>query len=400
MKLVVQRRLDRVAGTLLCAILSALCPGKARPANPMPVNILVIMLSEMGSLVLARPMFDYLKGKYPFAGVHVLLFERNREALELLDIILPGNIHSIDDRTLPRFLKSSVTAVRRLRRARIDAVLDCELFSRVSSIYSVLCGAGVRVGFHPYTQEGLYRGGFINRPVLYNPYNHISHQFLTLAKAMEQDGVPTVKREVPRDPIKMPPLQIPPAEVEEYARKLRAAFAQLAGKKLVLIYPGGGLLPIRAWPITSFCTLARGLLRNGYAVGVIGMEGDRHLSRVILEYCGSPECVDLAGYTKTVRELIILLHTASLLITNDGGPVHFAALTPTPSITFFGPETPLLYGPLSARGFVFFKGLSCSPCLTAYNHRNSPCDGNNRCLRMILPEDVLVKARELLEEEP
>jgi len=40
--------------------------------------------------------------------------------------------------------------------------------------------------------------------------------------------------------------------------------------------------------------------------------------------------------------------------------------------------------------------VSCSPCLTAYNHRNSPCDGDNQCLQQIAPEQVLAKAREML----
>ena len=49
---------------------------------------------------------------------------------------------------------------------------------------SFLSGAPVRVGFHRHTQEGLYRGDFINCPVLYNPYQHISQQFINLAEAI------------------------------------------------------------------------------------------------------------------------------------------------------------------------------------------------------------------------
>ncbi len=92
-----------------------------------------------------------------------------------------------------------------------------------------------------------------------------------------------------------------------------------------------------------------------------------------------------------------LFHIASLLITNDGGPGQFAALTPVPVIVFFGPETPALYGPLNTGTTVMNVQLSCAPCLTAYNHRNSPCDGDNICLKSIRVEDVLAKAREVLE---
>jgi ADP-heptose:LPS heptosyltransferase len=138
------------------------------------------------------------------------------------------------------------------------------------------------------------------------------------------------------------------------------------------------------------------LIAAGYAVGVIGMKDDRPLGQALVKHCASAQCIDLTGYTKSVRELLALFHRAALLITNDGGPGQFAALTPVPSIVFFGPETPLLYRSLSANAYCFHSAVSCSPCLTAYNHRLSPCDGDNQCLKQISPEQVLAKAHELL----
>ena len=117
----------------------------------------------------------------------------------------------------------------------------------------------------------------------------------------------------------------------------------------------------------------------------------------IVNQANSPFCIDLTGYTQSIEELLMLLHRASLLITNDGGPGHFAALTAIPTIVFFGPETPVLYKPLGEKVYPFYLSFSCSPCLSAYNHRVSPCDGDNQCLKQILPFHVLAKARELLE---
>jgi ADP-heptose:LPS heptosyltransferase len=112
--------------------------------------------------------------------------------------------------------------------------------------------------------------------------------------------------------------------------------------------------------------------------------------------CDHPACIDLTGRTATIREVAVLLHLGALLITNDGGTGHVAALTPIPSIVLFGPETPVLYGSLSPRAVNVHKALSCSPCLTAYNHRRSPCDGDNVCLKSIAPGEVLAIARDLL----
>ena len=172
---------------------------------------------------------------------------------------------------------------------------------------------------------------------------------------------------------------------------------EIEGKKIVLIYPGGGLLPIRAWPLANYCRLTEELLHRGYAVCVIGLAEDKKTAAKILSHNRNPSCVDLTGYTKTIRELMLIFHFSALLITNDGGPGHFAAMTPIPAIIFYGPETPTLYGTIGDNAVNLFLGLSCSPCVTAYNHRKSPCDGDNMCLKKIEPDRVLSKALEILE---
>lgn len=350
----------------------------------------------MGSLVLANPMFKRIKKKYPGATIHVLLFEKNREIIEILDLIPSENIMTISDSSMLKFFIDSFAVLRKMWTIKFDAVIDCELFARISSIFSFLSGASIRVGFHPYTQEGLYRGSFITRPVLYNPYHHISRQFLTMVEAIESDSVPVAKHTIESSPLESPYLSFDQSEIRNVIDRLHRDFTLLRNKNIVLIYPSGGVLPIRAWPLDNYCRLTELLIRDGYAVGIIGLESDKTFANAIQSRIHDPACIDLTGYTKTIRELMILFHRASLLITNDGGPAQFAALTPISTIIFFGPETPALYGPLDRQTTTFYLDLPCSPCLTAYNHRNSPCDGNNQCLKGIDPEQVYAKVRETL----
>lgn len=398
MKLEFERRFDRVAGKFICRIFS-LFSRKNRVLSQMmsPEKILVILLSEMGSLVLARPMFEHIRRKYPEASIYVLLFEQNREFLEVIDVVPPGNIFSVRNISLIRMFFDSICVLRRVRQVKIDTVIDCELFSRVSSIYSFMSGSKVRVGFHPHTQEGLFRGDFINRPVLYNPYRHMSQQFITLAEAIDSETTPKVKRHIDSHIIEIPQMKVSGDEIEAVLKRFKIDFPNTKDKKLVLVYAGGGLLPIRAWPLDYFCVLCKDLCQKGYVVGITGLEKDNEIANYLVSYCQNDDCINLAGYTRTIRELMIIFHFASLLITNDGGPGHFAAMTPIPSIIFYGPETPVLYAPISQNSFNFHVPLSCSPCITAYNHRNSPCDGNNVCLKNISPKEVLAKAYEILE---
>ena len=400
MKVNTQRLIDRYIGTIICRIFSVYYRFRKKESKPVEIKkILIILLSEMGALVLAYPMFQRLKEKFPDAALHVMLFEKNREVAELLGVIPPGNILTINDKSMAAFIKDTAGALSSMRKIKFDTVIDCELFSRISSILAFLSGSALRVGFHPHTQEGLYRGNFMNRPVLYNPYHHISRQFLTLVEAIDSDTHPKAKRRVPDETLTIPTLEIGRKEIENAKIKLYASAPGIEGKKIVLLYPGGGLLPIRAWPLDYYCRLAAELLHKGYAVGIIGLADDKDVAEVILSHNRNQSCVDLTGYTKTIRELMTIFYFSALLITNDGGPGHFAAMTPIPSIIFYGPETPTLYGSMNENAVNYYLNFSCSPCVTAYNHRKSPCDGDNLCLKNIQPEKVLARAIEILEGE-
>ncbi len=405
MNIDVQRWIDRWAGIPLCAVVSAFdaIRNRIRPAptdDTAPRAIVVILLSEMGSLVLAHEMFTRLKTRYPNAELHALLFGKNREILDLMQVIAPANVHTVDDKSLVGLLRSLWKALTDLRRANVDVAIDCELFSRISSLLSFASGASVRVGFHRHTQEGLYRGSHINRPVPYNPYQHISAQFLTLARAIDSATVPRSKLPVMVQTKPPPHVQLDAALITSIEARLATDFPAIAGKPLVLVYPGGGILPIRAWPLASYTALCNGLVTDGCAVAVIGLKDDQALARELVASVQAADStspvIDLTGYTRSVAELLALFHKANLLVTNDGGPGQFAALTPIWTVMLFGPETPSLYAPLTPHCYSFYSQWPCSPCLTAYNHRSSFCDGDNQCLKVIAPETVLAKARECL----
>jgi ADP-heptose:LPS heptosyltransferase len=412
MNINLQRWVDRWLGIPLCAgvslfesIKQGLVKAKAEKIKSAePRAIVVILLSEMGSLVLAHDMFMRLKQRYPNATLHALLFGKNREILDLMQVMDPANVHTVDDKSLTGLLSSLWRAVGELRRAKIDVAIDCELFSRISSLLSFASGALVRVGFHRHTQEGLYRGAHINRRVPYNPYQHISAQFLTLARAIESTASPRSKLATTVTLAAKPAPQVAlKAElISSISQRLAQDFPAIAGKPLVLVYPGGGILPIRAWPLASYAALCEGLVADGCAVAVIGLKDDRLLAQQLVadvkQSSNSTAVIDLTGYTRSIAELLALFHVARLLVTNDGGPGQFATLTPIWTLMLFGPETPALYAPLTPRCYSFYSQYPCSPCLTAYNHRSSFCDGDNQCLKVIEPEQVLAKSRECLAQ--
>lgn len=399
MKLQTQRQIDRWLGQVLCGVVSAWVQLTRLWRKPAVVpqdarQILVILLSEMGSIVLAGPMFAALRQRYPNASIHILQLKKNQEVTRLLSLTEAANMHSIDDSSGLKLVGDILRVSAKLRGIGIDAVIDCELFSRVSALLSFACGAPVRTGFTPHTQEGLYRGSFITHAIPYNPYQHVSLQFLALVDALQSQSAPRNKaaplRPLPQDSALSVPFT--PSELSDYQNQLTKDHPTTRSRRLVLLYAGGGILPERAWPKEHYARVAQGLCESGYAVGLIGLKDDAALARALQTLVGSDSCIDLTGYTRSIRELLMLFYAADLLITNDGGPGHFATLTPIQTMVFFGPETGKLYGPLGKRNVVLESGIACSPCLSAYNHRLTFCDGDNQCLKRIAPDPVLDQA--------
>ena len=178
---------------------------------------------------------------------------------------------------------------------------------------------------------------------------------------------------------------------EHLRAELEARCALPEDARLVVLNPeAGALLPIRNWPRGRYVQLAQRLLEEDprNVVVLMGVPDGHDTIREIHAGVGDPRCVDFVGCTRDLDDVLQLCHMAEVLVTNDSGPAHFATLTPVGVVTLFGPETPVLYGPRGPRAVNLHEPLACSPCLTAFNHRNSGCT-DNVCLQAITVEQVL-----------
>jgi ADP-heptose:LPS heptosyltransferase len=391
------RAIDRWAGIPACFflslghwILSRLGHGEPSGRDTTPEKILFIELSEMGSAILAYPAMGYAIEKYPEVKLYFLIFEQNRFSVDVLDTVPPPHVITIDVRSPLRFIYTTMQAIRAIRKAEIDTVFDLELFSRFSSLLSGISGACRRVGYGRYHEEGLYRGGFMTHRVLYNCHQHMAKNLMALVKAIEHRGEHPLLKEAIADN------ELVRAHYEGSEEDLRALQARLVNvnpavgeaEHFILFNPhAGNLLPVRAWPAENYGALAQRILEQSNAVVIIiGLEEARGEAAKILDQVGPSRCIDFTGQT-SFKDLMDLLSLAHVLVTADSGPAHFASLTSIKNIVLFGPETPLLYGPLGQNTSCLFAGLACSPCLSAYNHRKTSCT-DPKCMKAITVEEV------------
>jgi len=265
-----------------------------------------------------------------------------------------------------------------------------------------LSGAVNRVGFYRFFNEGLYRGELLTHRVAYNPHIHIAKNFVALINALACPVVETPYSKTFIDDAEVTVPRIVPGERESEAMAARVA-AVIPGydpnfHRIVLFNPNASeLLPQRRWPAGHFAALANLVLERWENVVILitGSPDEDFEAERLKVRIGHERVVNFAGKSRLI-ELPVLYGLAELMVTNDSGPGHFASVTDMPTISLFGPETPLLYGPLGNAESIT-AGLACSPCVSAANHRKTACR-DPICMQAIPPQRVLESIRAVLDE--
>ena len=404
MKIDIMRKIDYFAGVPLCFFATGIIRFVSlfyRQKSTYPQKVLFIELSEMGSTILADPAMRKMQHEGN-SELHFLIFKANVASLYLLNTIPRANIFVIRE---DRFFNLFVDTLRFLFWARqrgIDTVIDLELFSRYTALLTGFSGAVNRIGFHAFYNEGLYRGGMLTRKVAYNPHLHIAKNFMALVNAAlaNIEELPFSKTLIADHEIKLTKATISDGAILAMQDRIRGEYPAYDEKnfRIVLINPNASdLLPQRRWMPEYFVTVTRGLLvgDKNLLVLITGSPAERDEAEGLKQRVGHERCVNFAGFL-SLQELLALYQIAEIMLTNDSGPGHFSAVTGLRTFVIFGPETPQLYGSLG-NSTPIYAGLACSPCVSAANHRKTPC-ADNVCLQAIKPETVLKQLRDVLAE--
>jgi ADP-heptose:LPS heptosyltransferase len=362
-----------------------------------PRKLLFIELSEMGSAILVDPAMRNAQARG--AELFFLIFKSNRASLTLLNTVKPENIFTIDSSSLGSLIKDTLRFLMIARRHHIDTVIDLELFSRFTALLTGLCGARRRVGFHIFHGEGLWRGAMLTRKVHYNPHIHITKNFLSLIHAAfaSKIEVPFSKIYISDAEVKLEQAVIDSVvmdkvrqRIEKLASEAGISFTQ--GKdRLILINPNASdLLPQRRWSQQRFSELIISI-HHKYPSDLIlitGSPAEFEYVEKVRSVANIKNAINFAGQV-SFAELPSLYTLSDVMVTNDSGPGHFSAVTPLRTVVLFGPETPALYGSVG-NSIAITANLACSPCVSAANHRKTPCH-DNVCMQAITVAQVLEK---------
>ena len=404
------RTIDHWVGVPLCAVASpvvALMDSNKNiysrgPEEPRKLHY--IELTEIGSAILVDPAMRNAQSRG--AELFFLIFKSNRASLTLLNTVKPENIFTIDSSSLGGLIKDTLKFLLLARKHRIDTVIDLELFSRFTALLTGLCGARRRVGYHIFHGEGLWRGFMLTRKVHYNPHIHITKNFLSLIHAAfaKKIEVPFSKIHIADSEVRLEQAVINPTvlnQIRERIEKLSGSFGiqfKQGGQRLILVNPNASdLLPQRRWAQQRFSELIQGLNQRypNDLILITGSPAEFQYVEKVRSVANVKNALNFAGQV-SFTELPALYTLSDVMVTNDSGPGHFSAVTPLRTVVLFGPETPALYGSVG-KSIAITANLACSPCVSAANHRKTPCH-DNVCMQAITVTQVLEKMVHQLNE--
>jgi heptosyltransferase-2 len=340
-------------------------------------RFLVINPFGIGDVLFTTPVIRAIKTKYPDAFIGYWCNARVEDVLKCnpyVDKIFAlsrGDIKKIFQGSVLKGIRSTLDLFLKIRKEKFETCFDYSLDHRYG-LAAKLAGIKTRIGFD---YKG--RGRFLTLKAPLSGYQnrHVIDYYLDLLKF---SGIAPAGG-------KMDLVVADGASIK--ARHIFARSGISTDKPVVGICPAGGAswgkdARLKHWPELKFAQLID-LLAGKHSVEfvVLGDELDRPQAEALV-LAAKSKTTDLTGKL-TLEELIAVISSLDVLITNDGGPLHIAVARGTKTVSIFGPTDSRVYGPYppdSKRHIVLKGNQDCSPCYSKF--RYPPCQ-KNICLEEI-----------------
>ena len=335
-------------------------------------RILIVNVNWRGDVLFSTPFIRAIREKHPQSFIATMLLPRCAPILEnsphLNEIVI------FDEKGRHRGLSGKLRLINLLRTKHFDTVfLLHRSFTR--TLLCWLAGIPERIGY--FTKK---RAMLLTK-VVSPPLDklHKVEYFLNIAKTC---GIETENKDYefftsPKD--------------RNYIKNLLQENGLKESGFLVVINPGGNW-SLKRWPKENFAKLSDRLIEK-YQVKVIitGAKSDISLARSIASLMHNRPTIFCGG--TTLGQLAALMAKASLVISNDSGPMHIAVSQKTKVICLFGPTSPEITGPYGKGDYtVIRKDVGCEgPCYQL------DCN-DNRCMKAISVYDVLQAVQKITNE--
>ena len=366
-----KQSVDLILGTLLLVVLRlpVIILGRIlrREHSPIPKgDILVIKMQGGGSLVLAFPALLGIRKHYSNCRFKLLTTPSVFHFADSLDIF--DEIICVKEGGVFSLIHSGINAWR--KSLGVDTVIDLEVYSRLTTVFSVLTMARNRIGF--YLESAFWRRNLHTHLIFFNRFSGVYHFYNEIARLMSS------------------PVESRPVSAEH----LRSNLPRIAGTGRVRISIGHACSDFgkeRMLSADQWVEVLRKMITSQEIV-FLGTRNDYSIAQEIIKtsrpYFPRADFINKCG-SFTLKETVAYIDSSDEFWGIDSGLLHYARLLGKKTVSFWGPTDPLtrLQEFANVSTEIYYCKVPCSPCI--HVAETPPCKGNNVCLRVIFDPDNL-----------
>ncbi len=340
-----------------------------------PSNIIIRMPNWLGDLVMATPILEDVRSKWPQAQITAMcqtnvapLLYNNPHIDEIFSFKKPnGWMHRTQHLKIIEPIKAGAYDL---------GILLTNSFS--SAYWFWRGGVKNRIGY-----SSNFKSLLLNEAIALPSNLDKQHLVLTYKMLLEPLGIP-ISNSIPH-------LYISAEEKMNAERILKDNGVQSNNQIIIGINPGAAYGSAKCWLPERFHQVTEKLIqRNNVVVVYFGDASGTPLVNDICMNFSSERVINLAGKT-TLRELVALINCCSVFLTNDSGPMHIAAALGVKLLALFGSTDEVRTGPYPA-GRIIHKHVECSPCFKRV------CPIDFRCMKNITVDEVYSELEQILNK--
>jgi ADP-heptose:LPS heptosyltransferase len=295
------------------------------------VKILAIRLARLGDVALLLPALRALKTALPEARLTLLtglLVAPLADMCPAIDEVIAVDRVSMRDGPRLNAARQIAQLVRDIRNREFDLVIDFHSF-RETNLLTWLSGAPARMGMKRF--KAPYLSFCFNRPpVIEDKSLHVAEMFRRVVS-----GIP-IPEQATREACGG--LVIPP-DLQEWARGLSPANPPIA------FYVDAPVAD-RRWPPERFAEVADFAIEQfGAPVLALDGSGGSGLAETVRRESRNPDRIRVVT-AAPIPELVALIASSRLLVSNDTGPMHVGPAVGVPTLGLFSVALPQHYRPI------------------------------------------------------
>ncbi|CAN5424975.1 lipopolysaccharide heptosyltransferase II [soil metagenome] len=298
-------------------------------------NILVIKFGQLGDVVLSLPALKAIRERFPRSRITLLIGKPGADVVRIANVsdeqILVDRVELRDGNKL-RSIAKILKLAKNIRGRKFDLVIDLHSLSE-TNILGFVSGARRRLYANRENRSLDWLSRFPVRPPKEDKSKHYTDRYFDVLSPL---GIPPFGGE-----FQIGPPNDASAEIDTLFNELGITDRQLVG-----FFIGAGH-PSRCWSLENFAEAAgRISAQSGKTVLVFLGPEERHLLDRVREIF-PPEAIIL----DKLKLLPLMAAAARLevLVTNDTGPMHLAAVAGSPIVLILDSRAPACFFPLTRR---------------------------------------------------